>query len=201
MITKESSGNYEQLLHDAGVTSLRDLFDKLGTLIQQADGYKFLKLPINEPYFEINANTREIIVPNDFKKNGIAVSGDNYAEILFFSIDRFYDAADLSKMSIDILWHHSNNPMQVYEIAAFYPSLESINETDEKVIFGWPVSQQATQEAGKLIFAIRFSNNDNTFVLSTLPQTVLINKGLMYDEDTITQEDTKFEDILNTRFI
>jgi hypothetical protein len=33
----------------------------------------FTKLPLEEPYFEINANNRTITIPAEFKKNGIAV--------------------------------------------------------------------------------------------------------------------------------
>jgi hypothetical protein len=41
-------------------------------------------------------------VPDEFKKNGISVLGDEVAEILFFEVDRFYDSTDLSQTEIAI---------------------------------------------------------------------------------------------------
>jgi len=41
--------------------------------IAQLEDKKFLRLPLDEPMFEINANTRNITVPADFRTNGISV--------------------------------------------------------------------------------------------------------------------------------
>ena len=34
---------------------------------------KFLRLPLDEPLFDIDANTRKITVPAEFKANGVSV--------------------------------------------------------------------------------------------------------------------------------
>ena len=60
----------------------------------------FLRLPLDEPFFEINANTRGITVPGELSQ--IAVKGDKLAEIVFFRIDRYYDAVDLNTRHIYI---------------------------------------------------------------------------------------------------
>ena len=63
---------------------------------------KYIVLPLDEEVFEINANTRQITVPPTFKKHGIGVQGDQVAEIVYFKIDRFFDAMDLNNTEIYI---------------------------------------------------------------------------------------------------
>lgn len=53
-------------------TSVQEYFSHLKDLLD-AGGKKFLMLPLDEPVFEIDANTRDIKVPTEFKKNGISV--------------------------------------------------------------------------------------------------------------------------------
>ena len=60
----------------------------------------FTILPATEQTFDIDANTREIKVPENFAKYGVGVQGDEIAEILYFSIDRFFDAMDLAQKEI-----------------------------------------------------------------------------------------------------
>ena len=62
---------------------------------------KYLRLPLDEPMFEIDANSRKINVDaTPFKANGLSVQGDHLAETVFFKIDRYYDTMDL--MNTDI---------------------------------------------------------------------------------------------------
>jgi hypothetical protein len=63
----------------------------------------FLRLPLDEELFEINANTRAISIPRNFSSNGVGVQGDETAEIVYFSIDRFFDHTDLADDSINIV--------------------------------------------------------------------------------------------------
>jgi hypothetical protein len=53
--------------------------------------YKFFLMPVDEPMFEIDADKRTITVPAHFSKNGVGVYGDHMAEILYFSVDRYFD--------------------------------------------------------------------------------------------------------------
>ena len=66
----------------------------------------FLRLPLDEDLFEINANTRAIEIPSSFSANGVGVQGDETAEIVYFSIDRYFDHMDLANedMNIVIQW-------------------------------------------------------------------------------------------------
>lgn len=90
-----------------GISSLNEYFQHITDLASLAIGNGrtgsdpyFLRLPLNEPFLEINANTRAITVPASLKQ--IGVRGDKFAEIVFFKIDRYYDAVDLDTRHIYI---------------------------------------------------------------------------------------------------
>jgi hypothetical protein len=91
-----------------GISSLNEYFHHMTEFASAAvefgkrtgtDPY-LLRLPLDEPFFEINANTRAITVPSSLSQVGIV--GDKYAEILFFRIDRYFDAIDLATRNIYI---------------------------------------------------------------------------------------------------
>lgn len=66
---------------------------------------KYLRLPLDEPMFEIDANSRKINVDaTPFKANGLSVQGDHLAETVFFKIDRYYDTMDLMNTDIYVNW-------------------------------------------------------------------------------------------------
>ena len=74
---------------DLKITTVDEYFHWIADL--GAINRKFTMLPLEEltdDVFIINANTRGINVPNNFKKNGIAVQGDHAAEVVYFKIDR-----------------------------------------------------------------------------------------------------------------
>jgi len=87
---------------------LRDLVD----IANQTEEEKafFVRLPLDEDVFAIDANTRNITVPASFARNGVGVQGDEMAEILYFTIDRYFDAVDLasSNILIAIQWEARN---------------------------------------------------------------------------------------------
>ena len=79
-------------LPEGSIVSLHDYFsiidENLGRISQSEELANLIRLPIeeDEPYFEINANTREIKVPPVFQQNGLTVKGDKLAEIVYFKI-------------------------------------------------------------------------------------------------------------------
>lgn len=163
----------------------RELTDK-----ERLEGYLFLKLPLDEPAFTIDANTRVITVPDNFKKNGLSVVGDQIAEIVFFEIDRFYDATDLSLTKITIEW--KSGPDNKGRTAAFIRDIESKGE-ENKLIFGWPITKEITERAGKIEFSVRFYRTDADkkliYSFSTLPQTITINNSLNLSTKEVLPDD------------
>lgn len=171
---------------------------------------KYTKLPLDEPYFEINANTRAILIPNEFKKNGIAVQGDDLAEIIYFKIDRYFDYMDLNNCEIYIQWElpKGNNGQAIKSVSPAY--IRDIESEPGKLIFGWAISDAITAQSGSLKFSVKFfewdkpeeikiennqitsdSNKKISYSFNTLTATVNIQPGINFNPET---EDFKIDD-------
>ena len=139
----------------------------------------FLRLPLDEDVFEIDANARTITVPASFAKNGVSVQGDEVAEVLYFTIDRYFDTTDLATtdMNIVIQWETKDKSGLSTN---FGKDVESV---PGKILFGWPISSELTAAAGSIKFAVRFFKGDTflTYSFSTLPAEVSIKSTLNHD--------------------
>lgn len=128
----------------------------------------------------IDANTRDIKIPKQFEKH-VGVLGDNVSEIIYFAIDRYFDAADLMDMAILIQWRHGPNDLNEY---FDLPYKRSIDYKPGYIVFGWPISEQMSSESGDIIFSVRFYKidpNDNLlYSFSTKPATIKIANGLNF---------------------
>ena len=145
------------------------------------DGMKFSMLPVDEEVFTINANTRTITVPTEFAKNGISVQSDEISEVVYFKIDRFYDATDLFTQNVMIEWIAPNG-LKGYSV----PTVKVLDSTTNYVIFGWALSSAITETAGTVTFAVRFYKYDDDngkiqYSLSTLTQTAKIQPNIGLD--------------------
>ena len=169
------------------ITSLEEYFSyivELGTEYDKETGTKskpshFSVLPLDEDVFEIDANTRLITVPSSFATNGISIQGDEVAEVIYFEINRFYDAQDSLK-DIYIQWTAPNGKSGVST-----PWVVDIESKPGYIIFGWPLSSTITSQAGTVSFSVRFySISDTTgkvdYSLATLTQTATIKDSLNY---------------------
>lgn len=187
-ITDKNSENYKSLFRDAGsllggnaesITTLNEYFFHLPQIIASKKFEpKYVILPIDEELFEINANTREIKVPDTFKKIA-GVEGDQVAEVIYFSIDRYFDTMDLNNQNIYIEWYGPDGEDGISE-----EFVRDISKKD-KIIFGWALHEEITQKAGQVEFAVRFYSKDEDgnveYSLRTLPQRITISKGLEMD--------------------
>ena len=160
---------------------------------------KYFRIPLDEPYFTINTDTRVISVPTVFQQNGVGVKGDANAEIVFFECPRIYDGVDLYTMIQNrrcyIQWtntaaHVSGNSVAILADA-----------TTEVVYFGWMITADMTSVAGALEFSVRFfdKNQDDeiTYSLSTQKSSVQVKTTMDLNVDTIEAEDV--EDLVKTR--
>lgn len=191
-----------------GITTLEEYFSWMREL--GAINRKYTMLPLDEPYFEINANTRAITIPSEFKKNGIAVQGDDLAEVLYFKIDRYFDYMDLNNCEIYIQWEvpKSANNKSYKTISPAY--IRDIESEPGKLIFGWAIHDAITEEAGALRFAVHFfewadpekvkiENNQITpdsdptiaYSFNTLFATVNIQPSIKFNPET---ENFKIDD-------
>lgn len=164
-------------------------------------------LPLDEPTFDIDANTRTIAVPNDFKKNGISVQGDQVSEIIYFTIDRYVDAMDLYRDDVQIVIQWETAPSVSTSKAASvsdkgisiaYLKDISLFKTEGKMLFGWALNSNITKNAGAIKFSVRFyklnGQKELDFSFSTLTATATIQPGLDYTWQAGSFAETVFDD-------
>lgn len=178
---------------ELGITSLEEYYNWLPELKADEEGKPtvFTKLPLDEPYFEIKANTRAITIPDEFKKNGVAVQGDDLAEVVYFMIDRYFDAVDLNNTEIYIEWETPKSKATgTVTKSVSEPYLKVIDDENYygKLIFGWALSEAITKDSGTLKFAVRFIQRDNqnkiVYSFNTLTSQVTIHPNLGTDMAT-----------------
>lgn len=179
------------------VTDIYDYYRKLedikGALTLTDLG--FLYAPLKEPYFRIDANSRNITVPDIFRTNGIGVEGDHYAETICFQVDRYFDTMDLTNTDVYIHWilndgglTDDNQIKEGKDNAYFVDPVASKNY----LVIGWPLNKKKFAESGNLKFYVSFevTNDDDTiYVLNTLPATVKINTKLKLEQEVADETD------------
>lgn len=209
-VLNDGADEFQQIIYD-----LDSYFQNLETLM--SNDRSFLKLPLDEPYFEIvddaKSGRRVIKIPADFQKNGVSVQGDESAEMVFFSIDRYYDSFDLMGPTDYDIAHNSKTPVHViiqWETKnrkgislAFLDEHNRpfIDKAADKLYFGWPISSEITEDAGEVKFNVRFyqfsGQNDAegkpilSFGLNTQTAKVKINSALNF---TITANNNGMAD-------
>lgn len=207
MITKNHSSLYVDLFEMANkqlglsgteeeIKTIDDYFSHIGDLIiDEKSDPLFAILPADEELFEIDANKRKITVPASFS-GGASVIGDEMAETIYFSIDRYFDTTDFASdwLTPIVQWEITVNGKKTQGYSATTP--RTIGFVPDKVVFGWPLSQEITQSAGNVIFSVRFyeiaedyDENGNEiqdskilrYSFSTQPATIKINNSLVLD--------------------
>lgn len=196
-------GNPEPIIPT--ITSIEEYLSyilDLRTAEDKGDGV-FSLLPLDEPMFEIDANTRTITVPEEFQSNGISVQGDVVSEIVYFKINRFYDAQDLYLKKIYIQWTAPSG-----EQGVSVPWIVDVESEPNYIIFGWPLSSEITKESGTLTFSVRFYSMSSTkdeldYSFSTLSASAEISSALDYDLANLETTDVILDDataLISNRF-
>lgn len=194
-------GNAVNYPEEFSISSLEEYFQNLQELAELDT--RFLRIPVDEEMFDIDLNTRQIIVPPSFKKVGLAVQGDDLAEVVYFKVDRFFDATDLNETFIMIQWEAPSGRKMASP--AYFQEVDS--ETD-KLIFGWAVTKEMTTSPGALKFSVSFvdgqivSENNNeidvtklAYRLSTLVSSININAGLSLANQTVIKFEDRLKDL------
>lgn len=181
------------------ITTLEEYFCYIAYL--RAINKKFTILPLedDENFFIIDANSRKIEIPKSFKDNGVAVQGDEIAEILYFKVDRFFDMDDLATKEAYIQWRAPADKEGNRKEGVSIPWVYDANIDPGHIIIGWPLSSEITENPGKVDFSVRFyhipDDEESTvyagklvYSLSTLTATVDIKEGLNYDLERISAD-------------
>lgn len=175
-----------------GITTLEEYFSWIAEL--GSINRKYTVLPLDKECFEINANARSISIPAEYKKNGIAVQGDDLAEIVYFKVDRYFDYMDLNTADIYIQWETPKGAdgQSIKSVSTEY--IRDIESEPGKLIFGWAISNKITGTPGTLKFSVRFfkwkdkaenlepgAKRELDYSFSTLTAQIPIQAGLNFD--------------------
>ena len=143
--------------------------------------YKYIMLPLDEEPFDVDANSRVINIPANFKRHGVSVQGDEIAEMVIFRIDRFFDAVDFDACNAYVQWELAGDKEPHITPLVF----KDVMTQPGKILLGWPISSDLTKDAGNVKISLRFIKTDTTnkivYSFSTLTATVTVNPGLNYD--------------------
>ena len=155
-------------------------------MIYALDDRYLIRLPINEPTLTIDANKRTIDT-SMFNKS-ITVQSDQIAEILVFSIDRYFDYKDLAdeKIQIWVQWTAPDGQGGFRE-GATYISLKDTETEKGKLRFGWPLDNMITKNPGNVQFAVRFFMKDDVEEYDSTGTPVKTNK-IVYSLNTLDKD-------------
>lgn len=193
--------------------ALDGLMKEMSTKLN-ANTYNLLRLPLTEPVFEINPDTREITVPKAFKENGLTIQGDKLAEIVWFKMPRFFDLTDFYNFKND--GTKTNSDFEDYHtyIEWYNPSAkldEHVRGVDlayamtcdeDYVYFGWPLADKVSGEAGTIQFTVRFlgvQDGEIKFNFSTRIQSCVIKTTLNFDLLNGQYKADSWEDLIYSR--
>jgi hypothetical protein len=74
------------------ITSSQEYEQFLANIAEDTPSTIVMRLPTTEPVYEIDWNSRSVSAPPF-----IGVEGDHEAEIIYFEMDRYFDAFDLAE--------------------------------------------------------------------------------------------------------
>jgi len=168
--------------HIKEVEGISDIFDEKNN-VYYAKFAKFLMLPLDETPFEINTNSRQITVPDNFRKYGVSLHGDQIAETLLFRVDRFFDFQDLLNTTILVQYTRPGKEPESEREGVDLITLVDYETEPGKIWFGWPLHDKITAGAGELKFSVRFmrknpSTKNISYSLNTLTTQVTIKPAL-----------------------
>ncbi len=169
----------------------------LSRLIDPNEYTNFLRIPADEPIYEIDLNQRKINVP-EF----LSVEEDHNAEIIWFKTDRFYDNIDLYESTCWIQYINANNEEYFYAAPIIIGAQEFGNE---QILIPWAISKEVAKATGVISFSFQFfklSEDKNRFlyVLNTQVAKSKILAGLRVDPMAFLTDGEKEEtDVLPER--
>lgn len=224
-LTAEQEAEYQALFEKMGdyagkeIHSLHDYLSALDDLMKEmktslnANTYNLLRLPLTEPVFEINPDTREISVPKQFKENGLTIQGDKLAEIVWFKMPRFFDLTDFYNFKNDGV--PTNSDFEDYHtyIEWYNPSGKDDHQKgvdlayamtcdEDYVYFGWPLADKVSGDAGTIQFTVRFlgvKDGKIQYNFSTKIQSCVIKATLNFDLLSKQYTADSWEDLIYSR--
>lgn len=170
--------------------SLEEFFSQIAD-IYSANPSFLIRLPVDESVLVIDAEKRTI--DTSLFKTCVTVQSDQIAEIVIFSIDRYFDYMDFMDTEIWVQWTAPNADGTVKQGATLI-ELKDVETEPGKVRFGWPLDSDITANPGTVHFAVRFFKrgdvpvyddkgvpsieNKIIYSFNTLPATLTVKAAL-----------------------
>lgn len=178
----------------------------LASIMDPNEYLKYIRIPAEEPIYEINLNTRTIEAPSF-----LGAYKEHNAEILWFKVDRFFDNIDLygrqnsydgpdSLKRTGNCWiQYRNAKKEEFYYAA--PMLIYVEEFGaDKILIPWVISQDVAGAAGTVEFSFQFfalsegadgdSGRHLRYIVNTQPAKSKVLSGMWVDpEDALGKEE------------
>ena len=163
------------------ITTPEEYREKLW-LIQTNNPPRLAILPYAEKIYNIDFDTRLIDSP-EF----LSVQKDHSAENIYFSAPRYVDYMDLSTTTCIIQYKLIDGRVGIYHVP-FYDITSQNEYGNERIIFPWLISGEATALSGPVEYSVRFYrvNEAGTkflYNLNTLPTRSKVLYGLDIQND------------------
>lgn len=156
---------------------------------RRSDYISPLPIPSDEPIMIVDLNQRTIQAPEY-----LSVQYDHHAETVFFIVDRYFDSVDLATKTGIVQYKNALKEDRIF-IIPYYDTTYAEN----KIVFPWCISGEATKAAGIVEFSVRFYevDIDNRCFLYNLNTQPAKSKVLHGMNSTIPEEycslDVQFE--------
>lgn len=142
------------------ITSPTDYNELLHQINSNNKQNQITKLPVDEPIYEIDLNTRTIKAPSF-----LSVQYDHKSETIYFKCARYFDMKDLASDDITVLIQYKNADPEAKKNGYIYVPTYKDTITfadDEKIAFPWVIEGPATAFAGDVTFSIKFYQTTRT---------------------------------------
>lgn len=132
-------------------------------------------LPTDEKTYHVDLNARTCEAPEY-----LSVESDHKSEVIYFTVNRFYDFYDLTEAVCVIQYRNAKSEVRAYAVP--YYDIETFGDED-LILFPWVVDGEVTRAGGSVEFNIRFyklSEPGNYYIynISTAPVRSKVLKGI-----------------------
>lgn len=158
----------------------------------------------SDPHFNIDVDTRAITYVSPAKL--VLVQGDHNSEIFTFDMPRLADGHDMLECDIkQIHYINLDSERGILKSTGVYTitDMKRSDEDENKIVFSWTISKNATKYVGSLSFAIRFACSGEESTLDydwkTLPYaSVPVSKTIDSTEDFVEDNYDALQEWYNT---
>lgn len=171
------------------ITSPQDYYKALQSIKNKNKPQYAILLPKDETIYNIDLNKREVEAPPF-----LGLINDNYAETIYFKVDRFFDNMDLADTTCSIQYTNSgieNDEGRSYLV----PFFDIYTYKDQnKILLPWQISGEVARASGIVNFSFRFFKlNDRNQYVYNLNTKTATSKVLSTLDLELSQYDDEYK--------